>query len=145
MHLSNIIFGIATLSGVAFAVPAPPSTQAAPVPAWTFKDVKRTCSADDTTCTYSFGINTSIDDPVACKYTVNAPSASKANVTDEHCGPFTINSSWNGQFGLESAFTIISVTTSKYIAWPSYSDRELANGNTVQPDRAYQVFIVTEI
>ncbi|KAL5601444.1 hypothetical protein BROUX41_002569 [Berkeleyomyces rouxiae] len=144
MQILDILSGLA-LSSLVSSAPDLSSTRPATVPTWTLTDVSRSCTETDDECTYSFGIDSSIHDTVQCEYSVSGQSASSATVTDALCGPFTINSSWNGQFGVDAAFTIISVTDGKYIAWPAYTDQELDGGNVVQPDRAYEVYSVADL
>ncbi|KAI0136824.1 hypothetical protein BJ170DRAFT_32034 [Xylariales sp. AK1849] len=134
-----------TLISLAFtstALAAPVSTAADAE--WTFVGVTRTCDAEDTTCSWQFGIDTGAPDVTPCSYVVNATAtdpASEASGGPTLCGAYTITSGWSGQFGPGQGFTTLSVVDSanKLIAYPAYTDTELDGGVIVSPDRSYPV------
>jgi hypothetical protein len=149
-------FTTATLATILplLALAAPNNPRSAPVSMaadgaqWTIRSAKRVCNAADTSCKWSFGIDTDGDGPgapVACAYEVKAANAntpaSQSPETGVTCGPFTVTSGWSGQFGPGNGFTTLSVVDwqKKLIAWPAYSDRDLANGVVVSPDRSFAV------
>jgi hypothetical protein len=49
------------------------------------------------------------------------------------CGSYTVTSGWSGQFGAGNGFTVLAVkdTTANLIAYPSYTDNQLAGGAVV--------------
>ncbi|KAK1702204.1 hypothetical protein CaCOL14_011990 [Colletotrichum acutatum] len=112
------------------------SMMAAGVAEWTIEAFTRTCNAEDTSCDYSFNINTHIADPTACKFTTTGAPASRA-ASNAKCGAFTVTSGWSGQFGPDAGFTTFSVTDQKLIVWPAYTDKQLVNGQAVNPDQSY--------
>ncbi|TLS29442.1 hypothetical protein PpBr36_03799 [Pyricularia pennisetigena] len=131
MHFSTTTL-IALLASTAAA--APVSTVAA---TWTINSFKRTCNDADTVCKVEFGIN-----GTACSYEVKAASeASRASVSGVVCGPYQVTSGWSGQFGPGNGFTTWSVAdwSKKLIAFPSYADRDIPNGQVVTPDRSFAV------
>ncbi|KKA30870.1 hypothetical protein TD95_000721 [Thielaviopsis punctulata] len=107
---------------------------------WFIRDMTRRCMSNDHSCTYSFGIESFIHPLVQCIYKVTGQSAATSSVSNIRCEPFFISSGWSGQFGDGQGFTTWSITDHRYIAWPAYSDRDLANGVVVQPDRNYTVY-----
>ncbi|KAJ5774434.1 hypothetical protein N7457_009330 [Penicillium paradoxum] len=118
---------------------------AAPVPNddWTIENMKRVCNHEDTSCTWTFGINRGIG-ITSCTYVVKGAGASHASGGPKKCGKFSISSGWSGQFDPENGFTVLSVvddTTGKLI-WPSYDDNELKDGNVVNPDKTYTSTII---
>ncbi|KAK6083566.1 small secreted protein [Seiridium cupressi] len=131
-------------SSLALAAPTTRAVSAAAADEWTLEGVTRTCTAEDTTCSWSFGIYTGSDDAIPAVFVVNATSsapASQANGGPTVFGAYTITSGWSGQFGAGEGFTTISVIdyANKLIAYPAYKDTELGNGTTVSPDRSYPV------
>ncbi|KAL3475958.1 hypothetical protein BJX99DRAFT_228649 [Aspergillus californicus] len=105
---------------------------------WTITDLKRVCDSADTSCTWTFGINTG-SNATECTYVVNGSPASRANGGPSDCGAYTITSGWSGQFGADNGFTTLSVVeeASRQIVWPAYTDKQLANGTVVKPDQSY--------
>lgn len=111
--------------------------------AWTIEKMTRNCNAADTACNWSFSVN--INDgsvPTAFAYTVNNAGATPASQSPETgitIGRFTVTSGWSGQFGPGNGFTTLSVVDNplRLIAYPAYTDVELAGGKTVSPDKSY--------
>ncbi|KAI6351568.1 hypothetical protein MCOR25_009863 [Pyricularia grisea] len=131
MHFSTTTL-ITLLASTAAA--APVSTTAA---TWTINNFKRTCNSADTVCQVEFGLN-----GTNCSYQVNAASlASQTSVNGVVCGPYQVSSGWSGQFGAGNGFTTWSVAdwANKLIAFPSYADRDIPNGQVVSPDRSFAV------
>ena len=122
-------------------------SMSADVPQWTMQTFKRACDDADTSCTWSFGINANNGGAAApCEFTVKAlpdgTPASRAPQTDGvACGAYTVTSGWSGQFGEDNGFTTLSVVDwgNQLISWPSYSDKDLAGGKVVSPDRSFDV------
>ncbi|KXX81403.1 hypothetical protein MMYC01_203079 [Madurella mycetomatis] len=144
MHFNTAILSLVAAASNAFAAPALESrseavSAMAAVPQWTIKSFTRTCNAEDTSCTVSFGIDTKTSPVIKCSYTVTGAPASRASTDGIVCGPYTISSGWSGQFGPEEGFTTWSVVdwNRRLIAWPAYTDRELVNGVAVTPDKSY--------
>lgn len=130
-----------TASVIASPAPAPADAKSmmANVPQWTIERMVRTCNAADTSCKWSFNIDTHTANPTPCQYTVTGKPASHASTNGVRCGVFTISSGWSGQFGPGNGFTTLSVVdyTKKVIVWPAYTDKQLANGVVVRPDQSY--------
>ncbi|KAK4120197.1 hypothetical protein N657DRAFT_649253 [Parathielavia appendiculata] len=143
MHFSAFL-GLAAAASGAFAAPTLDNrsdavSAMAQVPQWIIKSFTRTCNANDTSCTVSFGIDTQTAPVTACSYTVTGTPASRASTSGITCGPYTLSSAWSGQFGDGNGFTTWSVVdwSKRLIVWPAYSDRELVNGVAVTPDKSY--------
>ncbi|KAI0173483.1 small secreted protein [Hypoxylon sp. FL1284] len=134
----------ALLSGTALAAPAPSAAKSAmaDVAQWTIEGMKRVCDAQDTTCTWSFAVDTHTAAATPCSFTVKA-GAKPASQTDSTagtvCGPYTVTSGWSDQFGLDNAFTTLAVVDyeHKLIVWPAYTDKQLAGGAVVTPDLSF--------
>ncbi|KAK1772741.1 hypothetical protein QBC33DRAFT_442926 [Phialemonium atrogriseum] len=113
---------------------------------WTIQSMQRVCNAADTSCKWTFGINTNTAGAATtpCAFVVAAAAgvaASRAPETGAQCGGFQVTSGWSGQFGEGNGFTTLSVvdTAKRLIAWPAYSDADLAGGKVVVPDRSFAV------
>lgn len=94
MHIAALTVTIFSTALVASAVPV-----AASAPNWTITNFTRTCNAPDTTCAYTFGIDTNDETTVIkCTDTVKGAPASHTS-TRATCGNYTVSSNWSGQFG----------------------------------------------
>ncbi|KAI1073799.1 small secreted protein [Whalleya microplaca] len=132
----------AILSATALAAPTPAAevkSAMADVPQWTIEGLKRVCDQADTSCTWSFGIDTHLAPTTACSFTVTGSPASRTGSSGHVCGDYTVSSGWSGQFGEGNGFTTLSVVDfgKKLITWPAYTDKQLANGAVVTPDLSY--------
>ncbi|KAK4164055.1 hypothetical protein QBC43DRAFT_318643 [Cladorrhinum sp. PSN259] len=149
MHFTTTtILGLAGLASTALAAPALDAraevvSAMAAGPEWTIGSFKRTCNAADTSCTVSFTLP-NIDDGgltgFGCTYIVEAAApASRAPVNGKTCGPYTISSSWSGQFGEGQGFTTWAIVhyAKRLIVWPAYADWELKNDTVVVPNKSY--------
>ncbi|KAI1087134.1 small secreted protein [Rostrohypoxylon terebratum] len=130
------------LAAVALAAPTPsPEVKSAmaDVDQWTIESMQRVCDAADTSCTWSFRVNTHVGDATPCSFTVKGSPASQTDSSGNICGPYTVGSGWSGQFGPGNGFTTLSVVdyAAKLIVWPAYTDNQLANGAVVTPDLSY--------
>ncbi|KOS46908.1 hypothetical protein ACN38_g2187 [Penicillium nordicum] len=116
------------------------SIVAAPITSsdWTIRDMQRVCNDENTSCTWSFGIDSG-SDTTGCTYIVEATDASRANGGPSACGAYTISSGWSGQFDPTNGFTTLSVANNEagQIIWPAYNDEQLADGKVVKPDQGY--------
>ncbi|KAI0104965.1 hypothetical protein GGR51DRAFT_520451 [Nemania sp. FL0031] len=132
---TSAIAAILSASAV-FAAPAA-------IPNWTMTGLKRVCNAADTSCTWSFGINTNTGVAATpCSFTVTGSPASNGNLNAaKACGTFSVTAGWSGQFGPGNGFTTLAVfnNANKQIAWPAYTDAELAGGKAVTPDKSWAV------
>lgn len=135
---------VAALLAPALAAPAPAAdsvSMMAASPEWTIKSLKRVCNKADTSCAWTFSIDThSGATPVACTYTVTgSPASQQAAGAAAECGVFTVTSGWSGQFGEGNGFTTLSVVsrTRKQIIWPAYTDKQVTGGKVVTPDQSY--------
>ncbi|KAF7540320.1 hypothetical protein G7054_g1440 [Neopestalotiopsis clavispora] len=142
MQIINGLFA-ALAATTALAVPVTDAglTTRATAPQWTIVGMKRVCDSADTTCTWSFSINTHVSPVTACTFTVKGKPASQTSGTGANCGVYTVTSGWSGQFGPGNGFTTLSVVdnTQKKIVWPAYTDKQLAGGAVVTPDQSYPV------
>ncbi|KAL7622438.1 hypothetical protein AAE478_007943 [Parahypoxylon ruwenzoriense] len=143
MQFTNAILA-ALLSATALAVPTPsPETKSAmaDVPQWTIESMRRVCDAADTSCTWTFNVNTHLVPATPCTFTVKAGAkpASQTDTTGNTCGRYTVSSGWSDYFGVENGFTTLSVIDypNKLIVWPAYTDKQLAGGNVVTPDLSF--------
>ncbi|KAI1278217.1 hypothetical protein F5Y07DRAFT_69035 [Xylaria sp. FL0933] len=119
------------------------SVFAAPVaiPNWTMTGLKRVCNTADTSCTWSFGIQTNTGAAATpCSFVITGTPASHSDLTAmKTCGTFGVTAGWSGQFG--PGFTTLAVhnNANGQIAWPAYTDAELAGGKAVTPDKSWSV------
>ncbi|KAK2013483.1 hypothetical protein LZ32DRAFT_259368 [Colletotrichum eremochloae] len=140
MQITNIF--LSTLAAATAVIGSPvtkrevKSMMAAGAAEWTIESFVRTCNLENTSCDYSFTINTHTTDPTACKFTTTGSPASRA-ASYAKCGVYTVTSGWSGQFGEDAGFTTFSVTNQKLIIWPAYTDKQLVNGKVVSPDQSY--------
>lgn len=110
------------LSASAFAAPVEERADAAATTQWTIQNMKRVCNDADTSCTYSFSINTHGATPVTpCKFTIHGASASEQQTFNHACGVFSVGTGWNSQ-GFVVMPTLWSAKGLQ--AYPSYSDAE---------------------
>ena len=137
------LIATAALASTTSALPAQAISMAAAVPDWTIVGLKRTCNADNSSCTWAFSVDTHTSPATPCSVTVNrgARPASQTNWNNVACGPYTLGAGWSNQFGDANAFTTLSVVNvqAKNIVYPAYEDSVLVNGQTVSPDRSYPV------
>ncbi|KAI1811212.1 surface protein 1 [Poronia punctata] len=113
---------------------------------WTLTSLARTCNTNDTTCTWTFGIDTNTEgvDPTDCVFVVRntgVQPASTAPGGPVTCGAYTITSGWSGQFGAGNGFTVLSVVDrpKNLIVYAGYRDDVLGNGTVVDPDLSFPV------
>ncbi|KAK6064353.1 hypothetical protein SCUP234_08597 [Seiridium cupressi] len=135
-------FLAAVVAATAFAAPAAePGLSRRADPQWTIVGLKRVCDAADTSCTWSFSVDTHLAAATACSFVVKGKPASQTSGTGATCGPYTVTSGWSGQFGPGNGFTTLAVVdnTKKKIVWPAYTDKQLAGGAVVKPDQSYPV------
>lgn len=100
---------------------------------WTIQDFLRTCNSDDTTCSYSFAVNTNDGSAAtSCAYDVNGAPASTAAYNSVACGDFSIGSTHD-----PSGFQVLSVVRDGLIVYPGYTDAQLSTGQVVKPDQSY--------
>ncbi|KAH8201964.1 hypothetical protein TruAng_003877 [Truncatella angustata] len=142
MHFNTIFLG-ALASATALAAPAAELTERAD-PNWTILGLKRVCDASDKSCAWSFSVDTHLAAATACSFTIASQGgqpASQSPGNGASCGAYTVTSGWSGQFGPGNGFTTLSVVDygKKKITWPAYTDKELANGAVVSPDKSYPV------
>ncbi|KAI0004382.1 small secreted protein [Xylariaceae sp. FL0662B] len=132
----------AILSATALAAPTPAAevkSAMADAPQWTIESMKRECNTEDTSCTWSFGINTHLAPATPCSFTITGSPASRTDSTGNICGDYTVSTGWSGQFGEGNGFTTLSVIDwgKRLITWPAYTDKQLANGVVVTPDLSF--------
>ncbi|KAI1769286.1 small secreted protein [Hypoxylon sp. FL1150] len=149
MQFANALLAT-LLSATALAAPtlspraATSKSAMADVAQWTIESLKRVCDAADTSCTWSFTIDTHAGDAptTPCEFTVKGSGTQPASQTDSSgnaCGAYTVGSGWSDQFGADAGFTTLSVIdyASKLIVWPAYTDKQLAGGAVVTPDLSF--------
>ncbi|KAJ5160422.1 uncharacterized protein N7482_007426 [Penicillium canariense] len=138
MQFSQLLLTALFAAPAVLASPVAGVSMMAAGPEWTIENMKRVCNGDNTSCTWTFGINPG-SGATACTYVVTANDASEANGGPSTCGAYTITSGWSGQFGPGNGFTTLSVVNdqSRQIIWPAYTDKQLAGGNVVKPDQSY--------
>ena len=112
-----------------------------------FIGVKRVCDTADTVCTWTFGISDGTA-TTPCQFqtkkvgnSCTSTPASQAPNLGSMCGVLQVTSGWSGQFGAGQGFTTLSIVNPglKTISYPSYTDKELAGGKVVSPDRSYPI------
>ncbi|KAL8673949.1 MAG: hypothetical protein Q9168_001644 [Polycauliona sp. 1 TL-2023] len=139
MHFSTVFLG-ALAAIPALSAPAPAnavSMMASAASQWTIKSFVRTCNAANTSCKYSYSIDTHAGAPTPCTYTVTGNPAARASYNNVQCGAYVVSSSWSGQFGPNQGFQTLAVVTGRTIIYPAYKDSQLANGVVVSPDQSY--------
>lgn len=140
MQFSQLLLATLMAAPAALAAPAPVAgvSMMATGSTWTIDNMKRTCNAADTQCTWTFGIDTGSGTATSCKMVVKATDASEA-AGAATCGIFSVTSGWSGQFGAGNGFTTLSVVdnNSRQIIWPAYTDKQLDTGKVVKPDQSY--------
>lgn len=142
MQIKALIVSLFAAGAFAAPAAAPAGAKSMAVansPLWTIQDMKRVCNSADTTCTYTFYINTTGPSSTSCKYIHNGKPASETSGGPATCGAFSVTSGWSGQFGPNNGFTTLSVVhnAARQIIWPSYTDKQLDGGKVVKPDQAY--------
>ncbi|KAL8782462.1 MAG: hypothetical protein Q9213_005356 [Squamulea squamosa] len=141
MHFSTVFLtALAAIPALCLCAPAPAgekSMMAAATPQWTFKSFVRICNAANTSCNYSYTIDTHVGAATPCTYIVSGNPAARASYNNVKCGAFTISSNWSGQFGPNNGFQTLAVVNGRTIAYPAYTDQQLINGNVVSPDQSY--------
>ncbi|KYK57359.1 hypothetical protein DCS_04368 [Drechmeria coniospora] len=147
MQLTQTLVATLMAASTAFAAPTGQGevmARAANGAQWTIRDLRRVCAQDDSSCTWTFGIDARDGTATTgCKYVVAAAHASRANGGPATCGDYTITSGWSGQFGEGNGFTTFSVINKKkQIAWPAYTDKSVQTGGVVKPDLSFDVKVL---
>ena len=141
MQLTQTLVAALMAASSAVAAPAPATkSMKASGAEWTIEKMKRVCASDDSSCTWTFGINPHTGTTTECKYVVTQAHASRANPgAPGNCGDYTITSGWSGQFGEGQGFTTLSVVDNKnrLIVWTAYRDVQVQEGKVVEPDQSY--------
>ncbi|KAG5978104.1 hypothetical protein E4U55_006408 [Claviceps digitariae] len=145
MYFTQTIFAALLAASSAMAAPAAvgKSMMAAAVPDWIFEGVSRNCGPKDDQCTVTFNINPQDSGRTWVSFVTDrngAVGASQNSGAAQTFGDYTITSGWSGQFGPGNGFTTFAVVNNKnrLITYPSYTDVQLANGNTVTPNQSYK-------
>ncbi|KAF6785048.1 hypothetical protein CMUS01_16581, partial [Colletotrichum musicola] len=114
MQLTNVLLSALAAASVSASPLAKRESisMMAAAPEWTIERFTRTCNAQDTSCDYSFTVNTHVSAPTECKFTTAGSPASRA-ASNAKCGAYTVTSGWSGQFGPDAGFTTFSVTDQK--------------------------------
>ncbi|KAJ2896075.1 hypothetical protein MKZ38_005903 [Zalerion maritima] len=138
------LLSLTSATPLAFLKRAEAKSMMSSVPEWTIESMLRCCNEADTSCEWSFGINTNDGSAsTPCTMTVSASGSTPASEADGGqvaCGVFTVTSGWSGQFGEGNGFTVLSVVNyaKGLIVWPGYTDVQLDGGEVVEPDQSYQ-------
>ncbi|KAI0181990.1 hypothetical protein GGR52DRAFT_568199 [Hypoxylon sp. FL1284] len=144
MQLTSTLFAASALSAASTVVAAPVSMAADGE--WTIEGMVRTCDDADTSCLWTFTVDTAEEgvDTQLVNYVVNATEtapASQAIGGPQVFGLFTVTSTWSGQFGEGEGYTTLSVIDYEkgVLVYPGYKDVEVPNGEVVDPDRSFPV------
>jgi hypothetical protein len=139
MQLTQLFIATGLFASSIMAAPTASVSMMAAGPQWTIENMKRTCNAENTSCTWNFGIYPGTGAATPCNYVVKGNTASHANGGPVTCGGYTVTSGWSGQFGEGNGFTTFSVVDNKarQIIWPAYTDKQVEGGNVVKPDQSY--------
>ncbi|CAG8005409.1 unnamed protein product [Penicillium nalgiovense] len=131
MQISQLLLATGLFASSILAAPITSSD-------WTILDMKRVCNGKNTSCTWTFGIDSGLG-TTDCTFIVEASDASHANGGPSTCGAYTVSSGWSGEFDPTNGFTTLSVANEEtgQIIWPAYTDEQLADGNVVKPDQSY--------
>lgn len=139
MHFTTIVAFAAT----ALAAPARIMSQAGET--WTIENLQRRCtSTPKNECVWTFRINTHTSGVASTdvRYIVNGTSTippSRAVGGPSTFGKYTVTSTWSDYFGVEEAWTTMSVIDYKrgVLVYPAYTDKQLKGGSIVKPDQTY--------
>jgi hypothetical protein len=112
---------------------------------WTIENMQRRCTVTPRNeCVWTFKINQHKEGvaPTDVRYVVNGTSAvlpSRSVGGPSKHGIFTVTSTWSDYFGVENAWTTMSVIDYKrgVLIYPAYTDKQLAGGKVVKPDQTY--------
>ncbi|CAI6088517.1 unnamed protein product [Clonostachys chloroleuca] len=111
---------------------------------WTIESMQRVCNDNDTSCTWTFRVNTHAEGikPTSVEYIVkstNNTTASRSIGGPSKFGIFTVTSTWRDYFGLEGAWTTLSVIDygRRLLVYPAYTDKQVEDGDVVKPDQVY--------
>ena len=124
---------------------------------WTITDATRACDEEDTSCTWTFGIDAEVSYPnwvpqdgtpedeawpIPCTHIVNATEAAPASQAisgQTKCRWFNVTSTWSAGVGEDEGFTTLSVVDypKDWIIYPSYKDTQVRDGDVVKPDQSY--------
>lgn len=132
-----LIAAMAVLPAMSAPAATEVSMMAAAAPQWTIQSFVRTCNTANTSCKYSYTIDTHVGAATPCTYTVTGNPAARTSYNNKKCGAFTISSNWSGQFGAGNGFQTLAAVKGKTIVYPSYTDKQLVNGKVVKPDQSY--------
>ncbi|KKY34885.1 putative small secreted protein [Diaporthe ampelina] len=141
MQFSNVFLSALAAVG-SMAAPTEPRAEAVSMMAqattWTITSLTRAVNADNTVATWTFGINNG-QTTTPCTEVVQGTNASTLSGGPVTCGPYTVTSGWSDQFGPGNEFTTFAVVdyNAQLIVFPSYTDKEVASGNAVTPDKSY--------
>lgn len=140
MHFSTLL---TTFAATAIAAPARFMPQTGEQ--WTIESLQRRCTLQPRNeCVWTFRVNTHAEDvePTEVRYIVNGtddtlPSRAVGGPSD--FGIFTVTSTWTDYFGIEDAWTTLSVIDYErgVLVYPAYTDKQLAGGPIVKPDQTY--------
>ncbi|UKZ67879.1 uncharacterized protein TrAtP1_009039 [Trichoderma atroviride] len=136
----TFIAALFAASNVAAAPTPADKSMMANAPQWTIENLKRTCDTANTSCTWTFAVDTHLAAATSCTYVVKAAKdASQATGGPVTCGSYTVTSSWSGQFGPGNGFTTLAVVdnSKKLIVWPAYTDVQVQSGKVVSPNQSY--------
>ncbi|KAJ5938670.1 hypothetical protein N7466_001804 [Penicillium verhagenii] len=138
MQFSQLLFAALAAVPAVMAAPVASTNMMAATSTWTIDNMKRVCNTADTSCTWTFGINTGAA-TTACSFVVKGTTAADLNGGPATCGDFTVTSGWSGQFGAGNGFTTLAVVdnVSRQIIYPAYTDVQLNTGKVVKPDQSY--------
>ncbi|KAJ5642019.1 hypothetical protein N7490_006019 [Penicillium lividum] len=139
MQFSQLFLATIAAVPAVLAAPVASTSMMAASSTWTIDSMKRVCNAADTSCTWTFGIDTGSGTATSCKFVVKGTTASELNGGPATCGDFTVTSGWSGQFGPGNGFTTLAVVdnVSRQIVYPAYTDVQLDTGKVVTPDQSY--------
>lgn len=130
MHTTQAILATLFAASAVFAAPAPtvfatptptPTASSTATSDWTIQGLVRECTADNTSCTWTFGIFDG-SETTDCTYIVNGPDV---NGGPTYCGDYMITSNYVGN--ADPAWTQMSVVKDGLIIYPAYNDDVLAN------------------
>ena len=114
------------------------NSQITNLPKWTLEGMKRSCTKDNSHCTWSFHLNAHENVPGAyslpCTHEVAGPHVKISPPTI--VGDYSITSFWN-PIGFT---TIMVVENMKALTiWAGYTDHQVEAGKVIKPDQSYAV------
>lgn len=121
MHATQVLLATVLGASAVFAAPTTVSSRASATSDWVVEDLTRTCTDDQSSCTWVFNIFDGVT-TTGCTYLTAGPAAAGGPTV---CGEYSVGSSYLGD--KNPPYTQMTITRGDLMIWPSYTDDVLAN------------------